>query len=230
MSTYEELASAVLGQDATPQAVSDLTVCFSYGNGAMHIGNSRRGLLVLDRPDNAMKPRSHSFRPVLVECRLQLPPRHDIGTVRFVGNRFRLTAANLGDARPQGYDKAWAPVATRSSALVPIAGPLNNAVATTPDTTDPQNTFEWRDLSVVPVGGLVYRVTRNKCVAAFQRLTNTWPDLWVYIRAGGRRDFGELHSRISQSPPQGTPTDVRTKRPLAYNQYALLAHLNRDAP
>lgn len=196
----------------------------------MHIGNTRRGLLVLDRPDNAMKPRSHSFRPVLVECRLQLPPRHNIGTVRFVGNRFRLTAANLDDTRPQGYDKAWAPVATRSSALIPIAGPLNSTVATTPDASDPENTFEWRDLNVVPVGGLVYRITRKKHVAAFQRLTNTWPDLWVYIRADGRHDFGELHSHVSQNPPQRTPTDVRTKRPLAYSRRALLARLNHNAP
>lgn len=230
MSTYEELASDVLGQDATPQTVGDLATCFNYGNGAMRIGDTGRGLLVLGKPDTAEKPGGFRFRAVLVNCRLQLPARHDAGTVRFVGNRFRITAPNLGSGRPEGYDKAWAPVPTRSSALVPIAGPLNSVIATTPDASDPQNKFEWRDLRVVPVGGVVYRITRNKNVAAFQRLTGGWPDLWVYIRAKGQHDFGELYRRISQRPLQRTPTDMRMRPPLAYNPETMLAQLGRYAP
>jgi hypothetical protein len=231
LSTFAQLAQKILDPKASPQTAADLTACLSYGNGAMRIGNTNRGLIVLQPIAGAMQPNAPGFLPVLVGFRIpdELPLRR-IGDSSFVGKSFcRFARYGFGSARPNGYHEAWAPAAINSYAPVPIAGPLNAPVGTTPDLNLSDNVYEWRDVRAVPVGGVVYRITSSGVVIAFQRLGDGQEDSWVQVECGARRDFGNVYQVVKAHPQEPATQGLPSRLPLAFDPAAIRRRIAKKA-
>lgn len=232
MSTIEALARRLvghLGNAVTDQMVSELAICMAYGNGAVRLGDTGRGLLVLRPITEVMAPSNRpDFLPTVVGLAMPpLPPRKFVGSTAFVGHFFRSVGERgLGRQRPEGNYKPWAPVAHRSLSRVPIGGPYGPRRATSPDLADPRNHYDWYDLLEVSVGAVIYRVASDGHVIAFQRMIrNDDHDIWVQMSANGRRDYGDLHANITEAGLDLTTVSVdpRAPRPLAFDAGALVA-------
>lgn len=241
MSTLEQFARRVLGPDATDQTVSELTACLHYGNGAMRLTGSH-GLVVMGNPGSIMAPGAENFRPTILCVRAGIMPRQvTVCTTEQVGKHWRDIGSKfgLGRQRPNAGKayKNWAPAATRSLARVVIGGPYGKILAATPDRTDQDNTYEWYDLLPVPVGGVIYRISKDCHVTAFQRLTAPGEDdLWAKVNCGnGQREFGDAARVYADDPVQPYTPDTAGPRPLLFGIEAArevyaTAQAARDTP
>lgn len=222
MSTLEQFARLVLGQHATDQTVGDLTACLHHANGAMRL-NESHGLVVMGGPSRIMQPDAENFRPTILMVKAGLTPRQAVMHVtRRVGKHWRDIGERTGLGRQRPDDKTyknWAPAATRSLARLPIGGPLGGVKAVTDDRDDPANKYQWHDLTTVPVGGVIYRVSRYGHVTAFQRLTPDHEDgLWAQINYGNpAQDFGDAAQVYADDPVAPYTSDITQPRPLLFD-------------
>lgn len=139
-------------------------------------------------------------------CKAVLPRLAELG---WLGRQDQLATEEVAGwfaERCNGLDEevgslpsTWAPGAVESFALIPLAGDLGEGgiKATTRDIEWESNCYEWFDLTDVPVGGSVYRVSATKTLWLFTRRED---DRWEITivpeldspRTRQRRHFGDM--------------------------------------
>lgn len=231
VANIEELATRILGEHASDKTVKELVACLHHGNGMMRLGNTGQGLAVLNPISKIMAPGSEGFRPTILEVKTPpTPAKKMVGTTSYVGNFWRKIGDGRGLAqqRPEGNYKPWAPVATRSLAKVAMGGPIGPVMATSPDMHDPENSYEWCDLTSVPVGGVVYRVASGDGhIVLFQRVIAP-PDIdrWVKVLGGSKcqADYGNAYEILQEiGMPYTADDNAGLPRPLAFSPAAVKA-------
>lgn len=121
--------------------------------------------------------------------------RGQLVTTKDVARFFGSRASGLGTDSPQ--NSTWAPAAVQSFAPVTISGDLDLVCGWSSDEDFPQNTYEWYDLSQVPVGGSIYRVSSTRTLWVFTRRsddeweTTVVPDYGWAMTARGE-EFGAI--------------------------------------
>lgn len=220
----DDFAARLLGEHADDTTVKELAACLHYGNGLMRLGNTGRGLLVLGSAGDIMAPGAEGYYPRIVLVKTPSTPRRvNMGTTRFVGRHWRDIGDQRGLARqrPEGDYYPWAPVASRSLARIALDGPVGDVMAITPDKKDGQNVYEWRDLTPVPVGAVVFRVAGGAGqIRAFQRLTGPDAgDYWVKVESEpvNPQDYNNAYALVQEmGMPYTAGPNAGLPRPLGF--------------
>ena len=116
-----------------------------------------------------------------------------------VAGWFRSRCNGIG-ADTAEFPSAWAAGGDESLARVTISGDIGECVAVTPDGEWESNSYHWYDLTTVPVGGSVWRISGLDTLWVFtHREEGRWevtivPDVgWARTSAhDGSRNFGTL--------------------------------------
>src|SRR5262249_23247931 len=143
---------------------------------------SRRVYIVLGSPLDAADPSDPDFLPVFVLGELSKRQRKYLVRSGTVATWFRGHAVGGRTLRaPNPHPGKWVRASTDSLAWVPIDGNLPDTAITVPD-PDGHGSYEWFDLTTMPTGSIIYRISTYGVLTLFQRLPGLPNGLWAMLR------------------------------------------------
>ncbi len=141
-------------------------------------------------------------------CKEVLPRLQQLGwegssdrlTTQEVAGWFVGRAAGLVEDDVARFPTTCAPAAGYSFARIPIGGDLGEVVGNTDDHSFDSNSYDWYDLTDVPVGGSVWRISFTNTLWVFTRRDDDQWEVTVLPNAqcahtshyDGGKDFGTL--------------------------------------
>lgn len=152
------------GKEPSEEAITNLAILISRGNGASRKPNRLRGYMVLRHPLR------HGRYPSVVQLRMpSVTP--DSSTLFSTAHLITATSTASADPeKPPGWTQYWAPIPSN----IKLRGPIKKVVAATKD-----HPFHWFDLASVPFGGVIFMIDPGGFFHGYQLFAPHW---WLSIK------------------------------------------------